>query len=77
MTSDQSSNLAYDRPNNLKNKIIGIWELHNGPENLKKSRPKKLVNSTETTSQKIYLTKIHFLQFQKWLKNQFLNWEKV
>ena len=39
-----------------------------GPENLKKSRPKKLVKSI---SRKIFLTKIHFLRFQKWPKSIF------
>ena len=44
---------------------------HSGQENLKKSRPKKLVES------KNLLTKIHFLQFQNLAKIRFLNWEKV
>ena len=39
---------------------LGLW-LHSGPENLKKSRPKKLVKSNKT-----FLTKFHFLLFQKW-----------
>ena len=38
---------------------------HNGPENLKMSRPKKLVKSNKIISRNFFLTKIHFLQFQK------------
>ena len=46
--------------------------LHSGPENLKESRPKKLVKSNKSISRKkIFLTKIHFLQFQKWPKINF------
>ena len=39
---------------------------HCGPENLKKSRTKKRVKSNKSISQKFFLTKFHFLQFQKW-----------
>ena len=47
-----------------------------GPENLKKSRPKKLVKSNKSISSNYFLTKFHFLQFLKYIaKNQFLNWE--
>ena len=38
---------------------------HSGPENLKKSSPKKLVKSNKSISQKIFLAKFHFLPFQK------------
>ena len=41
------------------------------PENLKKSRPKKLVKSNNSILRKNILTKIHFLQFQKWPKINF------
>ena len=40
-------------------------------ENLRKSRPKKLMKSNKSFSQKFFLTKIHFLQFQKWPKINF------
>ena len=38
---------------------------------LKKSRAKKLVKSNKSISQKNFLTKFHFLQFQKWPKMNF------
>ena len=38
---------------------------------LKKSRPKKLVNSNKSISRKNFLTNFHFLQFQKWPKINF------
>ena len=42
------------------------WFIHNGPENLKKSRPKKLVKSNKNQFQeKNFWTEIHFLLFQK------------
>ena len=42
------------------------------PENLKKSRPKKkLVKANKSISGEKIMTKIHFLQFQKWLKINF------
>ena len=44
---------------------------HSGTENLKKARPKKLVKSTKSISRKFFLTKIHFLQFQKGPKINF------
>ena len=44
---------------------------HSRPENLKKSRPKKLVKSNKSISQKNFLTKIHFFPFQKWPKFNF------
>ena len=43
-----------------------IW-----PENLKKSSPKKLLGSNKSISRKIFLTKFHFLQFEKWPKINF------
>ena len=46
-----------------------MW--HSGPENLKKSRPKKFVKSNRSISWIIFLTKFHFLQFQKWPKINF------
>ena len=48
------------------------WFIHNGPENLKKSRPKKLVKSNKNQFHDIFfLTKFHFLLFQKWPKINF------
>ena len=41
------------------------------PEYLKKSRPQKLVKSNKSISRKFFLTKFHFLQFQKWPKINF------
>ena len=49
-----------------------IWSIHSGPENLKKSRPKILVKSNNSISRKKFLTKFHFLQFQKWPKINFM-----
>ena len=49
---------------------------HSEPENLKKSRPKKLVKSNKSISRKIFLTKFHFLQFQKWPKINFWTGKK-
>ena len=48
----------------------------NGPENLKKPRPKKkkLVKSKH---EKIFLTKFHFFAISKIGKNQFSNWKNV
>ena len=45
--------------------------LHIEPENFKKSSPKKLVKSKNSISRKNFLTKFHFLQFQKWPKINF------
>ena len=47
-----------------------------GPENLKKSRPKKLVKSNKSISRNFILTKFHFLQFQKWPKINFWTGKK-
>ena len=50
----------------LQNSGFGFFGSHNGPENLKKSRPKKLVKSNKSIHfTKFYLTKFHFFQFQK------------
>ena len=38
---------------------------------LKKVQDKKLVKSNKSTSRKFFLTKFHFLQFQKWPKITF------
>ena len=43
------------------------FQFHCGSENLKKSRPKKLMKSNKSIS-RLFLTKIHFLPFQKWPK---------
>ena len=51
------------------------WYLLNSrPENLKKSRPKRVVKSNKSISRKFFLTKFHILQFQKWPKINF--WTK-
>ena len=43
---------------------------------LKKSRSKKLMKSNKSISWKIFLTKINFLQFQKWPKINFWTGKK-
>ena len=50
---------------------------HSGPENLKKSRPKKLVKSNKSISRKKFFNQIPFFEISKMAENQFLNWEKV
>ena len=50
---------------------------HSGPENLKKSRQKKLVKSIKINYTKICFDQIPFFAISKMAKNQFLNWEKV
>ena len=52
-------------------------KFHSRPENLKKSRPKKLVKANKAILRKIFLAKFHFFVISKITKNQFLNWEKV
>ena len=47
---------------------------HSGSENLKKSRPKKLVKSNKSISRNFYW-KNSFFAISKIAKNQFLNWE--
>ena len=47
-------------------KILAAFGKHRGPE---KSRPKNLVKSNKSISQKkFFLTKFHFLRFQKKFK---------
>ena len=48
---------------------------HCGPENLKKSRPKKLVKSNKSISRNFF-DQIQFFAISKMAKNHFLNWEK-
>ena len=50
--------------------------LHNGPENFKKSKPKKLVKSNKSISRKNF-DQISFFAISKMAKIQFLSWEKV
>ena len=50
---------------------------HSGPENVKKSRTKKLMKSNKSISQKNFVDQIPFFAISKMAKNQFLNWEKV
>ena len=50
---------------------------HSGPENLKKSRPKKLVKSNKPISRKKFFAQFPLFANSKMAKNQFLNWEKV
>ena len=49
--------------------------LHSGPENLKKSRPKKPVKSNKSISRK-KIGQIPFFANWKMAENQCLNWEK-
>ena len=49
---------------------------HRGPENFKKSKPKKLVKSNKSISWKNFPDRIPFFDISKMAKNQFLNWEK-
>jgi len=50
---------------------------HSGAENLKKSRPKKLVKSNKSISRKNFFDQNQFFAISKMAKNPFLNWEKV
>ena len=54
-----------------------LFTFHSGPENLKKSRPKKLVKSRKSILRNVFMTKIHFLQFQNWPNITFWTGEKV
>ena len=54
-----------------------MLKAHSGAENLKKSRPKKLVKSNKAISRKKFFDQIPFFAISKMAKNQFLNWEKV
>ena len=60
----------------ISNNYFIHWILHSVPENLKKSRPKKLVKSNKSISRNFILTKFHFLQFQKWPKINFWTGKK-
>ena len=62
----QGENELSDIGKKLVTKTSCTW--HSGPENLKKSRPKKLVKSNKSISRKNFLAKFHFLQLQKWPK---------
>ena len=54
--------------------LIEFFRFTAGQKIFKMSRPKKLVKSNKSNSRDFFLTKFHFLQFQKWpKKNQFLN----
>ena len=53
-----------------------IWLFHSGPENLKKCRPKKLIKSNKSISQKAFFNQVPFFAISKMAKNQFLKWEK-
>ena len=58
-------------------KIFAPHVTHSGPEILQKSRTKKLVKSnTSISRKKIFLTKFHFLPFQKWPKINFCTGKK-
>ena len=48
------------------------FSAHSGPENFKKSRPKKLMKSNKSISRKK-----SFFAISKMTKNLFLNWKKV
>ena len=50
---------------------------HSGPENLKKSSPRKLKKSNKLISRKIFFDQIPFFAISKMAKNQFLNSENV
>ena len=60
--------------NNLFNKEDSFWQ--SGPENLKKSRPKKFVKSIKINFTKKIIGQIPFFAISKMAKNQILNWEK-
>ena len=49
--------------------------VHSGPENLNKSRQKKLVKSNKSISVKIFRDQIPFFAISKMAKNRFLNWK--
>ena len=61
-----------EKKSHFTNSYCLLQHLHIGPENLKKSRPKKLVKSNKSISRKFYFDQIpFFLQFQKWPKINF------
>ena len=49
---------------------------HSRARKLKKAPAKQLVKSNKSISQKTFLTKFHFLQFQKWPKINFCTGKK-
>ena len=53
-----------------------IKQMHNEPENSKKSWAKKLMKSNKSISRNFF-EQIPFFAISKMAKNQFLNWEKV
>ena len=65
------------KDNNAQKKITQKYATggHSGPENLKKSRPKKLVKSNKSISRKKIFSQIPFFAISKMTKNQFWNWE--
>ena len=60
-----------------KRKLGMHSQRHSGPENFKKSIPKKLVKSNKSISRKNFLTNFKFFAITEMAINQFLNWEKV
>ena len=54
-----------------------LHRLHTGPEKLKKSSPKKLMDSNKLISRKNVFVPNPFFAIFKLAKNQFLNWEKI
>ena len=61
--------LAFEEISAISQKKFSNY--HCGPEKLKKSLPKKIMKSNKSILPKIFLTKFHFLQFQKWPKINF------
>ena len=69
---------TYERNNIFKNYVgFTSFGIHSGPENLKKSRPKKLFKWNKSISRNFFLAKIHFLPFQKWPKINFWTGESA
>ena len=75
IVSGSEDNMVYIWNLQTKTWVDHEWK-HSGPEYLKKSKPKKLVKSNKSISQQFFLTKFHFLQFQKWPKNNFWTGKK-
>ena len=59
-------------PEETKSNYNYTFETYNRPQNLKKSRPKKLVKSIKSISRKKFLKQIPFFAISKMAKNQFL-----
>ena len=58
--------------------IVKGQNTHSRPENLKKSRPKKLVKSNKSITRLLFFfDQIPFFAISKLAKNQFLNWKNV